>query len=224
MGATELQTFLISSLVGLAAGYALHCSGESVYEFYKQHKNEIASNMAKNASNNAGSLVEEMVDEADDLAVKSQYKNTDTLTKTSGVLDDAADDLAVKTQNVNLDKTSYGKSSGVLSKPKGWKVGDPIDNLTRTGKEPSWSTLRARYWKNKAYYYADDYLESDLIRMRKGRAPIDIETGASMELHHINGRHITNPHNIDNLQEVWPWEHDAIDPNRHYTGPRPKGE
>ena len=91
-----MQTFLISSLVGLAAGYALHCSGESVYEFYKQHKNEIASNMAKNASDNAGSLVEEMVDDVDDLVVESQYKNADTLTKPSGVLDDAADDLAVK--------------------------------------------------------------------------------------------------------------------------------
>ena len=121
-------------------------------------------------------------------------------------------------------KTSYGKSSPNLTKPKGWKVGDPIDNLTRTGKEPSWSTVRARYWKNKAYYYADDYLDSDLIRMRKGLAPIEPETGASMELHHKNGRDIPNPHNIENLQEVWPWEHDAIDKFRHYTGPRPKGE
>ncbi len=24
---------------------------------------------------------------------------------------------------------------------KGWKVGDPIDNLTKAGKEPSWSTV-----------------------------------------------------------------------------------
>lgn len=123
-----------------------------------------------------------------------------------------------------LPKTSYGKSSPNLTKPKGWKVGDPIDNLTRTGKEPSWSTVRARYWKNKAYYYADDYLDTDLIRMRKGLAPIEPETGASMELHHKNGRDIPNPHNIENLQEVWPWEHDAIDKFRHYTGPRPKGE
>ena len=103
-------------------------------------------------------------------------------------------------------------------------MGDLIDNLTKAGNEPSWSTVRARYWKNKAYYNADDYLESDLIRMRKGLAPIEPETGASMELHHINGRDIPNPHNIVNLQEVWPWEHDAIDIFRHYTGPRPKGE
>jgi len=121
-------------------------------------------------------------------------------------------------------KTSYGKSSENFTKPKGWKVGDPIDNLTKAGNEPSWSTVRARYWKNKAYYYADDYSESNLIRMRKGLAPIEPETGASMELHHINGRDISNPHNIDNLLEVWPWEHAEIDPHRFYTGPRPKGE
>ena len=125
---------------------------------------------------------------------------------------------------VKNSETSYGKSSGNLSKPKGWKVGDPIDNLTKAGNEPSWSTVRARYWKNKAYYYGDDYLESDLLRMRKGKAPIDMETGVSMELHHKKGRDITNPHNIENIQEVWPWEHDEIDPYRHYTGPRPKGE
>ena len=109
-----------------------------------------------------------------------------------------------------------------MTKPNGWKVGDPIDNHTRADKEPSWSTVKARYCK--AYYYADDYSESNIIRMRKGLAPIEPETGASMELHHINGRDIPNPHNIENLQEVWPWEHDAIDIFRHYTGPRPKGE
>ena len=28
---------------------------------------------------------------------------------------------------------------------------------------------------------------------------------------------------LENLQEVWPWEHDAIDKFRHYTGPKPEG-
>lgn len=32
---------------------------------------------------------------------------------------------------------------------------------------------------------------------------------------------IDNPHNIDNLMSVWPWEHAEIDPYRYYTGPRP---
>lgn len=120
-------------------------------------------------------------------------------------------------------KTSYGKSSGNFTKPKGWKVGDPIDNLTKAGNEPSWSTVRARYWKNKAYYYADDYLESDLIRMRKGQAPLHSKYNVPMELHHINGRDIANPNSIENLQEVWLWEHDLIDEFRHYTGPKPEG-
>ncbi len=57
--------------------------------------------------------------------------------------------------------------------------------------------------------------------MQKGRAPRDEIFGVSMELHHINGRNIDNPHNIDNLLEVWPWEHAEIDQYRHYTGPRP---
>ena len=45
-----------------------------------------------------------------------------------------------------------------------------------------------------------------------------------MELHHINGRNITNPNNIDNLLEVWPWKHAEIDPYRFYTGPVPEGD
>ncbi len=35
---------------------------------------------------------------------------------------------------------------------------------------------------------------------------------------------IPNLHSTETLQKVWPWEHDAIDPYRHYTGPRPKEE
>ena len=115
-----------------------------------------------------------------------------------------------------------GNVSGKVN--KGWKVGDPIDKLTASGKEPSWNTVRARYWKNEAFLHSDEYLKTDLMRMKKGLAPIDIETGASMELHHIKGRKILNPHSLENLQQVWPWEHDAIDPCRHYTGPRPTGE
>jgi hypothetical protein len=29
----------------------------------------------------------------------------------------------------------------------GWKVGQPIDNLTRKGTPPKWSTVRQRYWE-----------------------------------------------------------------------------
>jgi len=121
-----------------------------------------------------------------------------------------------------IDETSYGKSSGNLEKTKGWKVGDPIDNLTKAGKEPSWSTVKARYWKNEAFYNSDLYSERNLEFMKKGKAPhYDEIIDVPKELHHIKGRKIDNPHNINNLKEVWPWEHEDIDPFRHYNGPRP---
>ena len=119
-------------------------------------------------------------------------------------------------------KTSYGKSSGNLGKPKGWKVGDPIDNLTKAGNEPSWSTVKSRYWKNEAFYNSDLYSARNMEFMKKGKAPhYDEIIDVPKELHHINGRKIDNPHNINNLKEVWPWKHADIDIFRHYNGPRP---
>ncbi|MFP4544917.1 MAG: hypothetical protein ACLFQU_11845 [Candidatus Kapaibacterium sp.] len=86
-----------------------------------------------------------------------------------------------------------------------------ITNLTRAGKYPSWSTVKTRYW--------------ELIHAGKvptGRALVRIRTtgevraiNVSKELHHINGRTGVDPHRFNNLQEVWPWEHEAIDPSRH---------
>ena len=57
--------------------------------------------------------------------------------------------------------------------------------------------------------------------MKKGRVPRHSKIDVSKELHHIKGRKIKNPHNINNIKEVWPWEHSDIDPYRHYTGHRP---
>ena len=119
-------------------------------------------------------------------------------------------------------ETSYGKSSNnIVNKQKGWKVGDPIDNLTKAGNEPSWSTVKSRYWKNEAHYNPDMYSRKNLELMKKGKAPRHNTIDVPKELHHINGRNIDNPHNIDNLMSVWPWEHAEIDPYRYYTGPRP---
>jgi RHS repeat-associated protein len=98
----------------------------------------------------------------------------------------------------------------------GWKVGDPITNLTRTGKVPLWSTVRARFWKNEALLHPELYEEGNLARMQKGLAPqrINPNTGEleSMELHH-------NPAQRDGglfeFQKCWPDEHAAIDPYRN---------
>lgn len=40
--------------------------------------------------------------------------------------------------------------------------------------------MRSRYWKNEDYYNSGNYSEANLARMKKGKAPKDIETGASM--------------------------------------------
>lgn len=122
----------------------------------------------------------------------------------------------------HLDKNNDGVIDMIedqhTQKSVGWKVGDPIDNLTSKGNEPSWSTVRQRYWKNEAYYNPSAYTTENLERMKKGLAPrqYNIDTGLmeSKELHHIDGRDIPNPHNIENLKQVWPEEHEKIDPHR----------
>ena len=104
----------------------------------------------------------------------------------------------------------------------GWKLGDDINALTNQGKYPSWSTVKSRYWKNEANSAEEgEYSAENLARMTKGTAPLHDEIGVPKELHHVNGRDGVDPHNIENLKEVWPWEHSDIDPFRHYTGTRP---
>ena len=116
------------------------------------------------------------------------------------------------------DVADAGKA---LTRAKGWKVGDPIDNLTRAGKEPSWSAVRSRYWKNEAYNNPEKYSVENLGRMKKGKAPLENRFNQSIELHHKEGRSIVNPHNEKNLEPLTPWEHGEKDPYRHYKGPKP---
>ena len=96
---------------------------------------------------------------------------------------------------------------------KGWKVGEDITNLTKAGNIPSWSTLKSRYWKNKAFYFADEYSDANLKRMSRGLAPqFDDGNGIySMELHHMLGR---KGNNYYLFFEVTPTQHAKIDPFR----------
>jgi hypothetical protein len=103
-----------------------------------------------------------------------------------------------------------------------WHIGDPINKPTLNGY-PSWSAARTRYWKNLAAGAEDgQYTAENLARMQRGLPPLEAETGVPMELHHLDGQAILDPHNVNNLVRVWPWEHEAIDPFRHYNGPRPR--
>jgi hypothetical protein len=105
---------------------------------------------------------------------------------------------------------------------RGWRVGDPIDALTRAGNEPAWSTVRARYWKNAAAAAEEgEYSAANLARMQAGRPPLHDELGVPMELHHLEPRAQGGTNAIENLAEVWPWEHAADDPFRFYSGPVP---
>jgi RHS repeat-associated protein len=98
----------------------------------------------------------------------------------------------------------------------GWKVGQPITNLTAKGNVPAWSTVRQRFWKNEAFLNGSTYSESNLLRMQKGLAPqrLNPNTGLmeSMELHH----HIVPQRNggLFDFMKVWPDEHRALDPFR----------
>ena len=91
----------------------------------------------------------------------------------------------------------------------GWKLGDPVNVLTREGRYPSWATARSRWWKNAAEFDAPGtWTPGDLARMRQGKAPI--RDGRSLEIHHIHGRNIPDPHNPLNLRAMTWLEHRMI--------------
>ena len=106
----------------------------------------------------------------------------------------------------------------VASTNTGWKVGEDVTKKTKAGKDPSWSTVRQRVWKNEAYYNPMGYTSENLARMRQGKAPLVLypENGElySMELHHVVPRREHGSNEIHNLLILPPWEHDKRDPFR----------
>jgi hypothetical protein len=98
---------------------------------------------------------------------------------------------------------------------RGWRVGDPINNLTARGTVPSWTAVRQRFWKNEAHFNLGNYSEANLGRMRQGLAPqrINPRTGQleSMELHHTPPQ---REGGLFDVQPVWPDAHALIDPFR----------
>jgi hypothetical protein len=98
---------------------------------------------------------------------------------------------------------------------RGWRVGDPINDLTSTGRVPSWTAVRQRFWKNEAHFNPGNYSEANLARMRQGLAPqrINPRTGQleSMELHHTPPQ---RDGGLFDVRPVWPDDHALIDPFR----------
>jgi RHS repeat-associated protein len=106
-------------------------------------------------------------------------------------------------------------SNLIKAENTGWRVGDPITNLTTKGNTPAWSTVRQRFWKNEAFFNSSAYTKENILRMRKGLAPQirNPTTGLmeSMELHH------TPPQRDGGLFKfkiVTPEQHSLIDPFR----------
>ncbi|MGB5051542.1 MAG: RHS repeat-associated core domain-containing protein [Caldilineaceae bacterium] len=110
----------------------------------------------------------------------------------------------------------------------GWQVGGPIDAPGPGGSYPSWETVRSRYWQNRAANAGSgEFSQQNLGLMKKGYSPVariiarlrnsgqEVEMVVSRELHHIAGRSSSRPHAIENLREVWPWEHEVVDPDRY---------
>jgi len=99
---------------------------------------------------------------------------------------------------------------------KGWKVGDPINNLTKKGNVPKWSTVRQRYWKNRALNSKKgEFSEDNLKLMKKGNAPLvkNPKTGKmeSVELHHDPSQ---KEGGLFDVIEVTPEQHSKIDKHR----------
>jgi archaellin len=94
----------------------------------------------------------------------------------------------------------------------GWRLGDSIQNRTIFGTVPRWSTVRARYWKNEAFYRAEEYNAAQLERMKNGLAPQRVNklTGEieTMELHHIPPQ---REGGLFDFVKVWPDEHADLD-------------
>lgn len=126
--------------------------------------------------------------------------------------------------------TTFPTESGVpplvvLTADK-WRVGDPIDQPDDRENYPNWPIVRSRYWQSRPVA-SGEFSAQNLGRMALGYPPKariigrirstgeEVELLVSKELHHISGRTGDRPHAIENLIELWPWEHEQIDPSRY---------
>lgn len=80
-------------------------------------------------------------------------------------------------------------------------------------KTPWTSKNRSDAWKAKGHPDGKPPQREAIVRNRKtGEIETRIE---SKELHHRDPRRNGGPNTNENLQEVWPNEHELIDPHRH---------
>lgn len=109
-------------------------------------------------------------------------------------------------------------------------VPNPVNWVDPLGLAKCWSSARRQFWKNEAKINPGKYSAANIERMKAGSSPrmrvevISRKTGlpqvrdVSMELHHrdipqrVGGK---NVHDFKNLDNLTPWEHEAVDEFRH---------
>lgn len=138
-----------------------------------------------------------------------------------------ADDGGGDTPNGSPSGSTNGGSPDGGPRPvpkpqsRGWSAGDKPDiySPTRTGQDPSWGTVRRRYWRNRATEpdAAQRYGGAQNVdRMKRGLAPQrynpDKGSRESLELSH---EPVPKRSGGRDIRERWPCDHASVDPNRH---------
>ena len=113
----------------------------------------------------------------------------------------------------------------LVNSVKGWRVGLPFNNRTIAGNRPTWSTVRQRHWKNKAYLHENGLMKEaqiyeassvNIARMKKGLAPQRYNPNSqkleSIELHHNPAQ---REGGLFNFTEVTVDQHAKMDKFRH---------
>lgn len=146
----------------------------------------------------------------------------------SGVKEKRKNGFVIGVIPLGPEAAEYATLAGRIPKTevslvKGWKVGDKINNRTKFGGVPKWSTVRSRHWKNQAERAKaipnNQYTETDIARMERGLAPQRYNKSEgkyeSKELHHDPAQ---KDGGLFDFIEVWPDEHADIDSSRHLGG------
>ncbi len=127
---------------------------------------------------------------------------------------------------LGLTGAAHGEEAAGNVKFKRWKNGDAIDKPLPDGSEPSWKTVRSRYWKNRASASNGEFSRENIARMKQGKAPVDFNPRTrqfeSRELHHVIPQRAGGSNSPINLRELTPDQHGAVDAFRH-TVPTTRG-
>ncbi len=109
------------------------------------------------------------------------------------------------------------KSTVNVIEKKGWQLGDDVYKNTAKGKFPSWSTVRARFWKNESSKSdaVEEYGGDNVERIQKGLAPQRYNSDkGGMESKELSHEPIPAREGGTEFVPKWPQEHAEYDPFR----------